>query len=70
MAQVETAKEDFLAVVGAQTCAMACLRQCAFSRRAIDLVLGFCVGTLRKQVLAILQVNDRGVNPIVGRPGP
>src|ERR1700680_3386204 len=38
--------------------------------RAINLVLGFCVGTLRKQVLAILKVNDRGVNLIVGRPGP
>src|ERR1700685_1546645 len=45
-------------------------RHCAFSRGTIYLALGFGVETLRKQVLAILQVNDRDVNPFVGRSGP
>src|SRR5260370_9210779 len=46
------------------------LRQRASKGRTIHIALRFCVETSRKQDLAILQVNDRGVNLIVGRSGP
>ena len=45
--------------------AMAWFRQPAFSRRAINLALGFCVETLRKQGQAVCYVDDRDIDLLV-----